>query len=147
MPKDLPGLLRWYEEQWSLETPERIHVHAVWRDQVTAYEAEQGVKPVGGSDTGAPAYSEPFRQRLENGPSQVDEDGYYARPMSAALARVGRHGRPMMARTLLSVAMTGFDWRAVADRGKWPHEMFEDYLREALIRVWREYRDRRVEAA
>ena len=39
MPKDLPGLLRWYEAQWSMETPDRLHVHSVWRDFVTQHEA------------------------------------------------------------------------------------------------------------
>ena len=141
MPKDLPGLLRWYEAQWSMETPDRLHVHAVWRDFVTQHEAANGLQSVGGSDSGAPAYAEPFRKRLENSPSEIDPDGYYMRPLASALARIARDRKPLMARTLLSVAMAGFDWRAVADRGSWAHEMFEVYIREALIRLWREHRE------
>lgn len=148
MPKDLRGLMAWYEEQWSLETPDRLHVHAVWKDRVTSHEQGEGIQPVGGSDTGAPAYSEPFRKRLENSPSELDVDGYYMRPLASALSRLGNGGHPLMARSLMSVAMAGFDWRAVADRGHWPHEMFEAFIREALIQLWRTHRDRgRVELA
>lgn len=152
MPKDLGSLLRWYEDQWSLETPDRLHVQAVWKDKVTLAEAEQGIQPVGGSDTGAPAYSETFRQRIENSPSQLDEDGYYIRPLASALSRIGRgtqshRAAPIMARVLMSVVNAGFDWCSVADRSGWHHEMFEVYLREALIRLWKEHREQKVIAA
>ena len=66
------------------------------------------------------------------------------RPLASALARIARDRKPLMARTLLSVAMAGFDWRVVADRGSWAHEMFEVYIREALIRLWREHREQGV---
>lgn len=147
MPKDLNGLLRWFEEQWSLETPDALHARGVWRDRVSRGEAEQGITPVGGSDSGAPAYHEPFRRRLENSPSETDQDGYYVRPLASALSRIARNGKPLMTRTLLAVGMAGFDWRKVADHGHLPHEMFEVYVKEALIRLWRELREQKVIAA
>jgi hypothetical protein len=114
MPKDLPGLLRWYADQCSNETPTGLHKHELWKDSRTQHEIEQGYHTVGGSELGSPAYNEDFRQRLENSPSQTDEEGYYVRPVASALARIGRHGKPLMARHLLLLASAGFDWRVRA---------------------------------
>jgi hypothetical protein len=150
MPKDLPALLRWFEELWALEIPEELHSSAIWRDRVSPSELKAGVRPVGSSETGALAYADEFRRRLENGPSEVDGADpatagsgrvYYARPIAAALSRISRKGKPLMARTLIAIGLAGFDWRAVADRGSWPHEMFEVYARESLIRLWFEHRE------
>jgi len=141
-PKDLPGLLRWYEQACSDEMPDRDHVRGVWHDFVTPDEARRGIKPVGGSQSGAPAYSEPFRKRIENTPSEVDQDGYYLRPIEAALSRIARAGQPLMSRHLQMLAWAGFDWRRRADLIGWAHEEYEVYIREALIHLWREYRER-----
>lgn len=144
MPKDLTGLVRWFEQQSSLETPDRLHVHAVWKDQATQHEREQGYRPVGGSDTGAPAYSEPFRKRLENSPSETDQDGYYMRPLASALSRIARRGYPLMARHLMMLASAGFDWRKRAGAIGWAPEEYEVYLAECLRRLWKEHREQRV---
>jgi hypothetical protein len=150
MPKDLDALLRWFEVEWSLEIPAELHGAQVWRDRVSAQEADHGLTPVGASDTGALAYADEFRRRLENAPSEVDRQDpettrsgrvFFRRPIAAAIARIARDGKPLMSRTLIAVGLAGFDWRGVADRGEWPHEMFEVYLREALIRLWREHRE------
>lgn len=150
MPKDLHGLLRWYEELWRLEVPDELHSAAIWRDRVSPGELANGVSPVGSSETGALAYADEFRRRLENSPSETDGRDpetatsgrvYYARPVAAALGRISRQGKPFMARTLIAVGLAAFEWRVVADRGSWPHEMFEVYLRESLIRLWLEHRE------
>ena len=101
MPKDLPGLLRWFADEWSPEIPDQLHTSAIWRDRVNAREAAEGIKPLGGSLIGSLAYDDDFRRRLENGPSEVDhqdetDDGrvYFRRPLAAALARIARSGTP-----------------------------------------------------
>ena len=147
MPKSLDGLLAWFAEQCSNESPDRLHVHAVWKDRVTQHEQEQGIQAVGGSDTGAPAYSEPFRKLIENAPSETDQDGYYLRPLASALSRIARRGNPLMARHLMLLAWAGFDWRKRAGAIGWADEEYEVYLREALIRLFREYREQRVTLA
>lgn len=150
MPKDLGGLLQWFELACSAETPDRLHVHAVWRDRVSPSESEVGIKPVGGSETGTPAYAEPFRKALENAPSELDKtdpattstgQAYFLRPVAAAIARIARAGKPLMARHLLMLRAAGFDWRGRANRIGWAHEEYEVYIREALIRLWREHRE------
>jgi len=149
MPKSLSGLMLWFERQIREELPERLHKHEPWHDRVSGREACAGIQPVGGSDTGAPAFAGDFRLYIEDSPSRLDYRDpasasgimYYQRPMAATLARIARDGRPLMARTLLAVAAARFDWRVVADGGNWPHEMFEEYLRSALIRAWLQYRD------
>jgi hypothetical protein len=132
MPKALPGLLRWYAEGWDSEVPTAIHKSEVWRDH--------GPQAQGGSKLGTPAHSDPFRRYLENMPSEMDADGYYTRPMHAALSRLGRR-HPLTARALFAVAQSGYDWRGVAERGHWADEMFEVYIAEALRMLWREYAD------
>lgn len=151
MPKDLGGLLQWFQLECSTETPDALHGSQVWRDRVTAAELEDGVNPVGASETGALAYADDFRRRIENGPSEVDhgdEDAavrsgrvYFKRPVQAALSRIARRGRPLMARHLQLLAWAGFDWRKRADASVMPLEIYEVYIRQALIELWREHRD------
>jgi hypothetical protein len=135
MPKSLPELLRWYSEAWDAEIPDRPHKVEVWRDY--------GAEAQGGSHLGSPAWTDPMRRYLENYDSEVDADGYYVRPVHAALSRISRRG-PLMARSLFAVAQSGYDWRGVADRGHWPVEMFQVYITEALRRLWMEYREQKV---
>ena len=135
MPKGLPGLLRWYSQGWDAEVPTALHKSEVWRDH--------GIDAQGGSKLGSPAHTDPFRRYLENGSSEVDEDGYYLRPMHAALWRLGRR-KPLMARHLFAVAQSGYDWRGVAERRHWTDEEYEVYLAEALRMLWREYADQAV---
>lgn len=151
MPKDLPGLLAEYEAACSSETPNDLHSSQVWRDRVSAGELESGVHPVGASESGALAYSDEFRRRIENSAAEVDHGDdeaavasgrvYFMRPVQAALGRIARRGRPLMARHLQLLAWAGFDWRARADKIGWAHEEYEVYIREALITWWREQRD------
>lgn len=132
MPKTLPGLLRWYSEGWDMEVPTALHKSEVWRDH--------GPQAQGGSKLGTLAHTDSFRRYLEGMSSEMDADGYYARPMHAALSRVHR-SRPLTARALFAVAQSGYDWRGVAERGHWAEEMFEVYIAEALRLLWREYSD------
>lgn len=142
MPKDINALLRWYAEAWQAEVPERLHVVEVWfgpqeRDRSTG-EARWPTDAVGGSRLGTPKHADGFRRYLENYASEVDEDGYYLRPVHAALGRLGRRD-PWMARCLFALAQSGYRWRAVADSCHWVHEMFLVYIEEALRRLWREH--------
>lgn len=161
MPKDLPGLLRWFEEELSHEMPDALHSGTVWRDRVTQHEAAQGLKPVGASDTGAPGYDPRFqklvqyayKKRTEGavlGPTRVDVKdpentpsgiAYIENPCEAALGRISRDGKPLMARHLQLLAWASFDWRKRADAIGWAYEEYEVYIREALIRLWREHRE------
>lgn len=150
MPKDLVGLMRWFEGTARMESPAKLHVDTVWVDRVNEYERERGIQPVGASYSGAPAYADDFRRVLENGPSELDRrdpsvevsgQTYFRRPLAAAIARMARNGRPLTARILLSIVRSRFQWREVADQMKLDHEIFEMYLREALVLLWRDYKD------
>lgn len=132
-PKGLPALLRWYAKAWEAEIPDKLHASGIWRDH--------GTQAEGGSALGSLPWSDPFRRYLENSPSEIDEDGYFRRPIHAALSRLSRPW-PMMSRTLFAIAQAGFLWRDVATRGHWAVEMFEIYTEEALRRLWREYAER-----
>lgn len=135
MPKGLPALLRWYSEGWDAEVPVALHKSEVWRDH--------GIHAEGGSKLGAPAHSDPFRRYLENSDAECDSDGYFVRPMHAALSRLGRRW-PLTARSLFAVAQSGYDWRGVAARGHWAEEMFCVYLTRSLEMLWNEYREQVV---
>ena len=144
MPKSLPGLLRWYSEGWDSEVPTALHKSEVWvgrqeRDRKTG-EKRHPDELVGGSKLGSQAHTDGFRRYLEGMSSEMDADGYYARPMHAALSRVHR-SRPLTARALFAVAQSGYDWRGVATRGHWDCEMFEVYITAALMILWREHSD------
>lgn len=143
MPKSLPGLLRWYEMAWWEEIPDRLHKREVWADHPDRREQREGYKAVGGSLIGTHAYAESFRRYLENAASETDEDGYFTRPLHAAMAQMSREGRPLMARALFAVAQAGFDWGVIADRGGWAREMFGDYLHRALTLLWRDVHSER----
>ena len=135
MPKALPELLRWYSEAWDLEVPDKLHKVEVW--------ADHGPDGQGGSHLGTPAWRDPFRRYIENYDSELDQDGYYLRPVHAALSRFGRR-HPMTARALFALAQCGYDWRGVATRGHWDVEMFGLFIEEALRRLWREYAEQKV---
>lgn len=144
MPKTLNGLLVWYARECFGEVPAELHTSQVWRDRVNLAEAENGVRPVGSSDTGALAYADDFRRTIENSPSEIDEDGYYRRPIASALSRLARKrvpkGGSLMAARLIALARLGFDWQRQADNIGWHHDEMHVYMREALICLWNEYR-------
>lgn len=144
MPKDVAGLVRWYERKTWEQTPIELHSSQVWRDRTNVNDTAQ---PVGASDSGALAYSDEFRRLLENSPSEVDHqdagvDGRvpYMRSISAALSRMGRY-KPVTTRILLRLAGSGFDWTVLGDTLGYPREVWEMYLKEALICLWLEHRD------
>lgn len=132
MPKSLPDLLRWYSDIWDAEVPTSIHKSEVWRDH--------GPHAQGGSKLGTPAHTDPFRRYIEGVDAECDQDGWYTRPMHAALSRLGRRW-PLTARALFAVAQSGYDWRGVATRLGYADEMFCLYMEMALIRLWNEYRE------
>lgn len=131
-PKTFGALLKWYSDIWDAEVPTSIHKSEVWRDH--------GIHAEGGSKLGSPAWGDRFRRYIENSDAEVDEDGWFVRPMHAALSRIGRRW-PLTARSLFAVAQSGYDWRGVATRGGWSEEMFAVYLTQALTMLWVEYRD------
>lgn len=132
MPKTLPALLHWYATGWDEEVPTALHKSEVWRDH--------GPDAQGGSRLGTPAHTDSFRRYLEGMSSEMDADGYYSRPMHAALSRLHR-SHPLTARALFAVAQSGYDWRGVAERGHWAEEMFRVYVTAALMMLFREYSD------
>jgi hypothetical protein len=170
MPKTLDGLLEWFAEGMSFETPERIHRSGVWADhakptKVTstgdiacatcrkrivdvvtdeATEARPHTHPesADGSALGSPDDAGEWRVALYGSSSVSDDDGSYLRPMHRAIDELSRTGRPLMGRTLIALAAAGFDWHGIAERGGWAEEMFRDYLTAALMRLWHIFRDR-----
>lgn len=142
MPKSLAGLVHWYVTALSEELPERLHKAEPWHDQVSAHERDEGIRPVGGSHLGSPAYSGGFRLILEAGASVTDEDGYYVYPVRAALSRMHRRWA-LMARNLFALGMAGGDVARVADsKPGWALEEFEVYIEESLRRLWLTTHDR-----
>ncbi len=91
----MASLVVWYREAWDAEIPSRTHIHELWH--------EDGM----GSALGAPAWADPFRRYLEHSPRERDEDGYYLRPVHAALSLMDRR-KPLLARLLIRFAWCGF---------------------------------------
>lgn len=145
-PRGLPALLHWFLTEWAHEVPDRIHKGDVWRDYVGLMEDR---KAEGGSRLGSPQYAEAFRRYLEGSPFETDQDGRYARPIHAAIARIcGRQGHegpterlapyPYMARFLFRLATTGDVAQACASMGI-PPQVQPIYAEQALYRLWRGY--------
>lgn len=146
MPKTLGQLLTWFAGEWDPEIPTRIHTVEVYHARQERDRDGAKVWPealVGGSALGAPALTDHFRRYMESYAGEQDADGYYLRPMHAALARLAARDH-WMARNLWAVAQAGYDWRGVADRGHWVHGMYVVYIEEALRRLWREHSERAV---
>lgn len=136
MPRTLAGLLRWYAAGWEDEVPDRLHKSEVYFSRPDPNDASA---PVGGSKLGTKAHTDPFRRYLENVPSETDEDGWYVRPMHAALVRLSRR-YPMAGRHLFAVSQAGYDWRGVALRRHWTDEEYALFLMQVLAQLWMEYR-------
>jgi hypothetical protein len=163
MPKTLDGLLAWFAEGMTLETPERIHRSGVWADHmkpeghlratpadgrkriVDVHDDGGGRTPTqtaDGSALGSPDDAGEWRMAIYGSSSVSDDDGSYLRPMHRAIDELSRTGRPLMGRTLIALAAAGFDWHGIAERGGWAEEMFRDYLTAALMRLWHTFRER-----
>lgn len=150
MPRSLEALMAWYAKEWEAEIPHKLHTVEVWhgkqRYRTVVVDGKQRVEAVwpealvGGSALGSHQDTSLFRRYMEDYGAERDQDGYYVRPMHAALGRLARRDH-WMARNLFAVAQAGYDWQSVADRGHWVHGMYRVYLEEALRRLWREYSD------
>lgn len=129
-PRDLSGLLRWFRDALDSETPATIHKSEVWRDHGTHAE--------GGSKLGTPAWSEPFRRFIAGSASECDEDGYFQRPLRAAIARMSRQ-HALTAQHLFQLALVQGDNRRHAENRVWSYEEMDMYLHRALSVLWHEW--------
>jgi hypothetical protein len=129
-PRNLAAAIAWFRAICADETPWTLHKSGVWRDY--------GMHAEGGSALGSPAPSEPFRRFLENNPSETDAEGFYVRPLRAALSRMTRH-HPLTARHLFRLALVDGDWhRHAANEGFHDEEMYL-YLERALFLLWKDW--------
>lgn len=127
MPRTLDALVAWVMTAACEETPGRLHKPGVWHDHAE-----------GGSHLGSPALATEFRRYLENGPSAVDDDGYYRTPLRAAISRLRRE-MPTVAQDVDTLIRCGGDWRRLAEYLHMDRDVASLYLREALRRAWREF--------
>jgi len=140
-PKGLRDLLAWFLHEWALEVPDTVHTPGVWRDYVRW---DEDRKAVGGSLIGAPPLAEPFRRYIENSARELDDNGYYVRPMHRAIAELaGRREDTegaFRAQVLLYLAWShGAIDKVAAPLRIHPltaHTVAED----ALARLWRAWR-------
>ena len=158
-PRGLYELLRWHEAAVLAEVPSVLHKREVWHDH--------DAKGEGGSALGAHAWADEFRRYLEGSPFGLDADGFYERPVMAALAKMeGREGREavtawrivndqrqhlaiiaappsegaVLAAFLRDVARNAFSYSEPADR--WGFGVIAGVVTEAaLSRLWRCYKD------
>lgn len=151
-PKDLLG---WFLEQYRAEPPDDLHSRGVWRDRVTADEAQNGVQPVGGSVLGTPRTSEGFRSWLEDSPFRTEPselDGHksihnhYRYPLRAALARLAGRGHPtdpypFMALVLVRTAMRDGDWDGACASLGIIEPVRRVYIETALHRLYDRYHE------
>ena len=133
MPKTLDGLIAWLMECESSEVPSELHKHEVWRDY--------GQHAEGGSHLGSPAYADGFRRILEDSPSTIDADGYYLKPLRAALSRLRRR-RAVWANHIDTLIRLEGAWRVWADKEHMHPEVAEGYLGTSLRELWREHEHR-----
>lgn len=128
-PRGLSALIAWYITAWELETPKRLHVPGTWHD------------PEASSALGSPADDPEWRAYLYGSDRQEDADGYYVRPLHAALSRMTGSDpdsiHAFRARYALQLALTSFDWRAQGARWGMVDELAADYTEALLIRLWR----------
>ncbi len=129
-PRNLAAAIAWFREQCHNEVPTTLHKSGVWRDY--------GTNAEGGSALGSPALSEPFRRLLENSASELDQDGFYVRPLRAALSRMSRR-HPLTARHLYRLALVDGDWKRHAANEGFHDEEMQVYLERALFLLWRDF--------
>jgi hypothetical protein len=137
-PKGIAALVAWFREQCANEIPMTLHKPGVWRDY--------GDHAQGGSQLGSLPLGDAFRRLLENSPSELDEDGFYVRPLRAALSRYSRQA-PLTAMALYGLALVDGDWRRWATKRGYNYEIAERYLAKALEELWREFARERLRTA
>jgi hypothetical protein len=129
VPKGLNPLLSWYVAQWELEVPMRLHVPGTWHD------------PEAHTQLGSPQDDPAWRSYLYGSDDALDADGYYLRPLHAALLRVGRHvdrdgEYPFMAIFLVQLAFGRFDWEGVGAVHGMERGAAATYTKAALTHLW-----------
>jgi hypothetical protein len=144
-PKGVGAYVNWLLTEWANELPDRMHEHAVWRGYASTNETPPK-DHLGGSLSGSPAWTDPFRRYMENSPRELDRDGYFVRPLHAALGELAGRGpayadKPFMARFCLALACAGGDWRGVCDRIHIPVQVQEVWTESALARLWGHWRE------
>lgn len=147
------NLLLWFLEAFRAECPAELHAGGVWRDRVSAGEAEDGIQPVGGSLLGSPRLEEGFRRFIEDGAfvteraeleGHQDHAPHYVTPLRAALARLAGRGpdadpRVFMSRVLYRTALLDGDWPAACASMGIIEPVAGVYIQEALRRLWDRY--------
>lgn len=148
-PRTLSALMAWFLAEWQRELPDRIHEHSVWRGYASANETP-APGTLGGSLSGSPAWTDPFRRFIENSPHELDGDGFYSRPMRAALASIaGRDPNSdsaYKARYLWTLGASGGNWRGVAERALIPYPLQGDVTEGLLGLMWSRWRPKPEEA-
>jgi hypothetical protein len=120
-PTQLPSLLAWLSRMAEAETPSKLH--------------RSGVEP--DSALGAPARTEAFRRYIEEDPFESDANGYFLRPLAAAIAKLGET-RPLAAMWVREVLCSDFE--DARKRRGWSVEETQDYLIRVLVLLWYEYK-------
>ncbi len=146
-PHGFGRLTAWYRMAWDDEIPTRLH---------------GGFETVGDQDIlGGPRWTDEWRRYLTGGDralapiEQPGEVAYYERPLHAAYAFVAQR-RPDLARLAWFYAKSGYDVEITARNFPWgcscpehlsahttplSREFALPLIREALIALWRAYRD------
>jgi hypothetical protein len=160
-PVTFEGRLIWLANRWAEEPiPESMHaVDGVFFGQPDRENCPEPAKLgaaqstpdqlVGGSVLGSPRILPAFERYIEHSETETDGDGFYRRPLAAALARMSRGGgrrpaRELGARTIWAVLRSGGNWHVIAARGNWPIEMFADYLSASIAALFDLYEPRRI---
>ena len=142
-PKGMAALLRWFLSEWTAEVPDAIHGGELWRG-VPGRNESPPKDLLGGSLLGTLAYADPFRRFIENRPGEVDADGFYVRPMRAAVADLaGRDENAdswYWARYLWMLGCNAGDWLAVGERAMVPYPLARLVAEELLQKVWTRWR-------
>ena len=115
-PEGLDALIAWFMDGYREENPPRIH-----RSDL--------------DDGGVPDLAGEFRRYID-APSSIDDDGYYVTPIRAAMARLEREGKPLMARTLFQLAQCDGNWVLLSQRLDWPLYYCGKHLERALGILW-----------
>ncbi len=137
-PRNLRQLLDWFAYICADEDLWAIHKNELWRDY--------GIHAQGGSALGTLAWSDRFRRYLENSISECDEDGYYRRPVAAAIFRI-KLRREHDAWHLCALMANKGDWTAHAQRVGYPVTDMGHIVRGVLQALWHEYSQQKLMVA